>query len=166
MAVDKDKAKLVRLVEKLRELQAQTYEVTEEIQRILAGETSIGDILKDLYAAFSDLWQQRYRTPYVFDFKKDAPNMKRLVIKMRLTPADIKARMARYLATDDQYLLRQRHPFGLFHHGINSYAGTAAPAPDLELDGDDEFECGHKPRCRDAGEHTRLRMRELREPRA
>lgn len=155
-----DKLKLQRLYETLRELQAKSYEVTEEIGRVLNGEAGIGDILRGLEQALSATWAARHRTPYVWQYVKDRPNMKRL-LKLLGGPDAIKARWLNYVRDDDPYLVKARHPFALFMSNVNRYA-DAGDTSELQLDADAPADCKHSPRCQSDQEHTRRRMADMR----
>lgn len=161
---DADKTRLARigkLVEVLRDLQAKTYEVTEEMQRLLAGEAGIGDRLKQVETAWRAAWSSRYHGDYVFTFAKDRPQIKRLL--KTFTAEDLQVRMLNYIRNDDRYFVERRHPFGLFVSTINQHA--PAGDPDFGLEAADEFRpigCKHEPPCRNDQQHTQKRMSELR----
>jgi len=148
--------KLAKLFEVLREHQAKTYELTEEIQRLLAGEEGIGEKLKRLETFFSQRWQARYRTPYVWAFARDVPQLKRL-LKM-LPIAEIELRIARYLFNDDPYYVKVKHNFGIFVSSINEHAADALPI----VDAGHVRDCKHVPACTSDQEHTKKRSAEMR----
>lgn len=124
-------ARATKLVETLRELQAKTYEVTEELRKVLAGDVAIGDQLKAIEAAYSLCWQSVYGVPYVWDFAKDRAITKRLL--RTLTADDVIARIPTYMGSSEAFYARARHPWGLFASGINRWAVERAPE-DLALD--------------------------------
>lgn len=152
-------AKAVRLLEALRENQAKTYAITEELIEVLAGRVGIGDKLKQLEKTFSALWEARYGSPYVWQYVKDRPQLKRLLTKLEL--AGIERRMANYIRDDDQFLVKARHGFGLFVSQVNRYA-DAGGETDLQLEVEAPLDCKHTPRCGTDQEHTRRRMSDLR----
>src|SRR3990167_4495359 len=77
------RAKLQKLVVELRETQAKTYALVEEIDALLGGAAGIGAQLKAAYLAFDAVWGGRYAPGqtgrYVWAYTKDAPQMKRLI---------------------------------------------------------------------------------------
>ena len=151
--------KLKRLYEALRELQAKTYELTEEFGRLLNGEAGIGAVLRELEEALSAIWEARHKTPYVWQYQRDRPNLKRL-LKLLGGPEPIKARWLNYVRDDDAYLVKARHPFALFVANVNRYADAGAPT-ELELDAL-PADCAHRPPCATDQEHTRRRSAEMR----
>ncbi len=150
--------KLGTLLEKLREVQAQTYDLAEEMQRLLAGEPGIGARLKVVEAGFSDLWEGRYHAPYVFNFLRDRPQIKRLL--KSATPDAILDRALRYIKSNDPFYAEKRHPFGLFVSSWNSWAQAAESPDDFDLEA--PADCNHSPRCASDAIHTRRKSAELR----
>lgn len=148
-----------KLFEKLRERQAEAQEIADEILRELGGEQTLGSTLRQLEGAYSEAWQRRYGSPYMFNFAKDRAHWKRLV-KLGSVD-DVIARVLSYLHDDDEYLRRQRHPFGLFVARFNQYA-VDAPVTELALEAP-VTDCRHTPPCRSDQEHTRKRMAEMRQ---
>jgi hypothetical protein len=151
--------KLKRLYDTLRELQAKSSDVTEEIGRLLNGEAGIGDGLKGLEQALSATWAARHKTPYIWQYVKDRPNLKRLW-KLLGGPAPITARWLNYVRDDDPYLVKARHPFALFVANVNRYADSGESS-ELELV-EAPADCRHTPPCHSDQEHTRKRSAELR----
>ena|SRR3990172_1700566 len=140
------RAKLQKLVVELRETQAKTYALVEEIDALLGGAAGIGAQLKAAYLAFDAVWCSRYAPGqtgrYVWAYMKDAPQMKRLI--KGIGSEELGRRMVRYLANDDAFYTKARHPFALFVASINTHA--SAPFEGAESD----------------AEHTRRRMEEMR----
>lgn len=149
--------KCEKLLERLRELQAQTYAITEELLEVTGGRVTISDKLKQLEATFSTAWQARYGSPYVWQYVKDRPQLKRLLGKLELSA--IALRMGAYLRDADPFLLKARHGFGLFVSQINRYAEDLAADLQLEAPATD---CRHTPPCHSDQEHTRKRSADLR----
>lgn len=152
--------KCEKLLERLRELQAQTYAITEELLEVTGGRVTISDKLKQLEAMFSTCWQARYGSPYVWQYVKDRPQLKRLLGKLELTA--IEQRMVNYLRDDDPFLGRARHGFGLFVSQINRYAPENGGDVDLQLEAP-VVDCRHTPTCSSDQEHTRKRMADMRQ---
>lgn len=153
-----DLEKLKALLSVAMDLQEKLDATLGELSTQLGGGEALGDVLKRLYRVYGAAWAERYRGGrYVWAYQKDAPNLKRL-LKM-LGEEELSARMVRYIATDDPFIVRARHPFGLFVTGVNSYAGQAAPFT-LEEDGP-VADCRHSPKCRTDAEHTTRRRADL-----
>lgn len=153
-----------KLVGRLREIQAQTFEVTEEIERVLGGQQRLGDILKDLEHAFDSAWCARYapgRTgAYVWAYVKDRPQMKRLVRMLGVD--ELKARFIRYMRNDDPFYVKARHPFGSLVSSVNTHAAQGEAAEGFDLADQPPAGCKHSPPCRNDVEHTRRRQQDLR----
>ena len=153
--------KLIKLFTALREIREKETLILEEIDNVLGGGVGVGELLKRLERHYSELWTVRYRSPYTWRYPVDRPNLKRL-IKL-LGVEEIERRMIVYVKDGDPYLVKARHPFGLFVSNVNTYA--AAPVDDFTLAGGAAptvADCKHAPACRDDQEHTRRKMAELR----
>lgn len=116
--------KLTKLHEKWFELAEQMAAINDEIKNLLAGGPGIGEILKRLQRHYSECWAVRYRGDYLFEFKKDVPNLKRLI--KNLGVEEVELRMLRYLRNEDPYFMKGRHSFGLFVATINQHAAAGA----------------------------------------
>ena len=152
-----------KLLDAIRELQAKTYEVTEELQALLKGEAITGDHLRLLEAAWSIEYERRYGTPYMFEFKRDRPLWKRLV--KAVGPDEVHNRIVAYFHETDQYRERARHPFGLFVSQFNSLATLQRPSrPGEDLLGFELMarDCHHKPPCTSDAQHTRRKAEDVR----
>lgn len=148
-----------KLLDAIRELQAKTYEVTEELQALLKGEAITGDHLRLLESAWSTEYERRYGTPYMFEFKKDRPHWKRLI--KAVGPEEICNRIVAYFHETDQYRERARHPFGLFVSQFNSLATqrVSEQLAGFELIARD---CHHNPPCTSDAQHTRRKAEDVR----
>lgn len=124
-------AKLSKLHEKWFELAEQMAAINDEIKNLLAGGPGVGELLKRLQRHFSECWQVRYRGEYLFEFKKDVPNLKRLI--KNLGVEEVERRMLRYLQNEDPYFMKARHSFGLFVATINQHAAAGGPAIEQQL---------------------------------
>jgi len=107
------------LLEELQALREKETALIEEINLQLGGGVGIGQKMRAARADFEDAWALRYRTPYQWQHTKDAPNLKRLVLA--LGPEEFRARAGRYVKDEDPWLLKNRHPFGVFVSSINRY---------------------------------------------
>ncbi len=160
-AAKKAKAGLnVPAVQKILTLLKQRHDddgaLIEELERLVGGGPGIGDILKELYAYWNDLWHAVYGSDYVFTFTRDAPQMKRLV--RQLGPDEVRARMLSYLKDREVFVADKKHPFGLFVSMSNKYAGLLAGADDAAAVG-----CKHTPRCTTDLQHTTKKLKEARQ---
>jgi hypothetical protein len=156
---DADKAtieKLKKLYEALRENEAKSYELLEEIGRVLGGEPGIGALLKEAEAAFAAAWSTRYPGRYIWRYTQDRPNIKRLLKALGLE--EFSARAKHYIADPDPYYLKARHSFALFVASINSHAVIGADALELTPASD----CKHTPRCQSQAVCTRRSAADLR----
>jgi len=159
-----DAAKLAKLLAVGKDLHGKLGAVLEEIDEVIGGGAGIASQIKMFEAGFDAVWCERYARGqtgrYVWRFSSDVPQIKRLLKMLGLD--ELKGRVIRYIANDDPFLVRARHPFGLFVSGINSYAGEGqAPAP-LELEAEAPIDCRHTPRCSSEQAHTRRRSAEMR----
>lgn len=157
-AIDPDKVQ--KLLDAWDELQAKQDAIVDEIRRMLGGGVPIGELLKQAEAAFSTAWNDRYPGRYVWQYAKDRPHMKRLLLTLGLE--ELTARFGRYVRNHDQFFTQARHSFGAFVHTVNQHAALAV-AGGFDLDDSDRpVGCTHLPACRDDVEHTRKRASEMR----
>ena len=154
--------KVKKLLGLVLEHHQQDAAIIAEINELLGGGIGIGEKLKQLYTAFDELWGHRYAKGepghYVWNFRADAPNAKRLLQLLGLE--EVQRRAASYLKDDDDYLRKAKHPFLLFVRNVNNYAHEA-PSTAFELAPDEgEVEgCTHEPRCLTDMQHTVRRRR-------
>lgn len=154
------KQKIRTLIKKLRTLQAQTYELAEEMERLLDTNPTTGDLVRRLFEAWKVSWGGRYPgDQYAFAGAKDATNFKRLL--KTFPPEEIERRMHAYLGDGDPFYTKGRHPLGLFVASINKH-GTAQAAPDLELSAPTIPGCRHVPRCTSDQTHTKRTQADIR----
>lgn len=153
----------LKLLEVAREHMEKAELARLEAAELLGGGTGTAATMRLFVKVFDRLWCQRYAHGqtgrYIWRWAVDTPNIKRLLRTLGLPELEVRA--ARYLQTSDPFLDRQRHPFGLFVSGINSYAGAAdAPAGAFELDGAPVPDCKHTPPCQSDQEHTQRKRAE------
>ena len=163
--VSKDALKKVeRLLAVFKEGHDRNTALLEEITELLGGGVGIAAHLRAFEVAFDVLWCERYAkgqtNRYVWRFAVDRPNIKRLLKTIGLE--ELKSRAFNYLRSDDAFLVRSRHPFGLLVHGINGYANEG-DAPELHLEAPTVADCRHLPRCASDQQHTRLKAQEMRQ---
>lgn len=153
--------KVRKLLEVTADLHGKLGDTLNEIDELLGGGAGIAASMKQLEAAFDGAWSARYASGhggrYVWSYKKDKPQIKRLLKLLGLEEACRRA--VAYLQTEDPFIVRARHPFGLFVSTINSY--TAA-ADGRGYDAAPPTGCLHAPPCRSDQEHTKRLMAEAR----
>jgi hypothetical protein len=162
-----NRAKLVKMLEVARDLHEKMAAVLEECDELLGGGAGLAAQIKAFERAFDEAWGRRYAAGqhgrYVWRYAADVPNIKRLLKQFKPNGLEeLTKRANRYLSTEDDFLKRNRHPFGLFVSGVNSYADEGQAVEDLELDPAAPSDCKHTPRCRTEVEHTKRRSADLR----
>lgn len=146
------RATILRLLDLKHELHEKQLAIDAEIRALITGEDGIGVKLKRLGRHYSETWETRYGTPYVFAFAKDTPQWKRLLRSMSVE--ELEARVVSFIRSDDKFYLQTRHAFGVFVKSINSLAGL--PARGATVVG-----CGHEPACADGAACTARKYQEL-----
>lgn len=125
MATD-NTAKLTKLVVALVEL-SDAYEekrgaIVAEMDALLAGKGGIGVKLKILKGHWAAAWTARHHETCDFDHVKHTAFLKK---KLALFSVDeIQAKMSSYVASDDPYYVRARHPFTLFMSSFQTWRGV------------------------------------------
>ena len=152
--------KIEGLLGVLMERHQQCAALIEEITELLGGGAGIAAQMKEFEGAFEHAWTQRYHGQrYLWRYVKDRPQTKRLLKTLGLDELTLRA--ARYIANEDPFLTRERHPFGLFVSGINRYAAESDGMPLYAL-GSPAVGCTHVPRCTSDIEHTGKRSADMR----
>lgn len=152
---------MVKLVTQMRVEHDRLGALIEEFDNLLAGKASTGELLKGLYATWSELWESRHRSKYAWAMERDAPNMKKL---LKLLGVDeLEAKMVSYIKNEDPYYAERRHPFGLFVSSINSHRGLATRR--FDDDAPVVSGCLHSPPCTSDQQHTKRRNLEMSEVR-
>ncbi len=101
------------------------------------------------------LFADKTGSHYVFKGVRDLAPLRALLNSC--TAEDIARRMTAYFNDADDYVRRAGYPLGLFIAQFNRFVVV----PDaIELSGDQDFDCGHHPRCKDAAAHTLRKVRE------
>lgn len=154
-------ANVTKLIAIGKDLHSKLGATLDELDALLDGKASIATDLKRFQQDFDSLWGSRYAGGqtgrYIWRHVIDLPNMKRLLKALGL--AELTDRAVNYLRSEDPFLMKNRHPFGLFVSGINSYANDA---PSGELDLSAPVDCRHTPRCGSDQAHTARKMAEAR----
>jgi hypothetical protein len=130
-----EKRKLERLVTAGRELLEKLGAVLDEADVVIGGGAGIGQQLRTFEDAFDAGWGQVYAAGetgrYVWNYRRDRPNTKRLLKTFGLM--GLTERAVAYLEDRDPFLTKERHPFGLFVARINRYAAVL-PAHEDDAD--------------------------------
>lgn len=155
---DKRAKQLVARVDRAVALLGQIHDELIAIKRTAEGSNPTGEIFQH----FSDLWERRYRAKYTFNGAVDGNHIKRL-LKVFDVPT-LKARLTRYFADDDSFLLKNRHAFNVFIGRVNNYATPEKGKSPLLADDTPApvVGCTHTPPCGTDAEHTRRRMGDMR----
>lgn len=151
--------KVTGLLVVLKENHEKSAALIEEIAEVLGGGPGVAAQMNEFEKAFARVWEQRYSQIYVWRYAVDRPNIKRLLRTLGLE--ELKARAFNYLRSDDPFIVRSRHPFGLFVSGINSYANEGQGSA-FDLEAPAVADCQHTPRCASDQVHTQRKMREMR----
>lgn len=152
--------KVKKLLAALRQVREQEQAIVDELDTILGGGVSIGELMVQGRKAWEAAYATRYKGGgYLWQMQRDMPNMKRLVKTLGIE--ELAARFGRFIRKDDDFYIRNRHAFGVFVSSVNEHAAASAgPIDDLELE--PPADCKHSPPCKSDQEHTAKRMRELR----
>lgn len=104
-----------------------------EMCAVLRREPGIGEKLATLKRHWCTVWQARHHEPCDFDHVKHT-----VILKKKLAVFSVEAicaKMNDYVATDDSYYSRARHPFNLFVKTFDSWKGIPSE-PDRVDSGD------------------------------
>lgn len=78
--------------------------------------------VKQFFTIFDDVWRLRYGDGYERFTAADAANAKRVIKQFpKLTRDELETWCERYLATDDDFVLRNAHKFDTFFYRLNAY---------------------------------------------
>lgn len=152
-------AALEKILPVMRELHEKQGAMIEEFENIVGGGPTIGDKLKHLEAYWSELWEWRYREPYVWpkdEFAKSRGQWKTLLKKIPIEA--LKNRIANYIRNGDDFFVSKKHPFGMFVATINQHVNARGDVAQLQERPDG---CKHDPPCADQFEHTRRKQQEM-----
>ncbi len=168
--VDADRARKQRYLAKLDEILDSLDELRTQVQPLknLAEGVNPG---REVLTDFDEHCQRSYAAganpPVHYEFNKtvDPAHVKRLLKTM--DRPTLRARITRYFADREPFLVRNKHPFNLFISRINTYAPPTLTPPNLRGRAFDPepapaADCGHQPRCVDDATCTAKRRTELR----
>lgn len=135
------------LLREARETVARAHDQLLAIEQLIAGT----DPVREISDFWMGQWVAKYRVDYQWSYAKDRANIKRLHKTLGLT--DLKARIVAYLSSEEDFHVRNKHPFGVFVATVNSWGGRLKPRP---------VGCLHDEACPDDVVCTRKRMAEAR----
>lgn len=151
--------KFVKLLEAAKEKHTQIGALLDEVDALLGGKAGVGSEMKQLETAYDAFWCERYAPgshgQYVWNHKRDKPQMKRLIKLLGI--AEVIERASRFLGNDENFYLRTRHNFGVFVQSINSHAGESKGSRVDPVPG-----CMHVPACTSDQQHTKRRNQDMR----
>lgn len=149
--------KIGKLVVVFGDLHEKQQAVIDEIVELAGGGAGIGAKLKEFQAAWQEAWNMRYQGTYAWAWVKDVPQQKRLL--KAFTLEDLRGRIGRFIRDEDQFLVRNRHAFGLFVSGVNKFT-EERPVGGMGLlaGGERPIGCSHTPACPSDTACTKKRM--------
>src|SRR5437667_12718057 len=95
-----DIEKLKGTLAAIHERHTQIAALLEEVETVLGGGLAMSELLKWGERTFSELHGARYPGKYVWQYAKDRPQLKRLILA--LGTEELGQRMQRYLHNDDE----------------------------------------------------------------
>lgn len=128
MATDA-RAKLAKLLDALTALDehcaetcgAKRQAIYAEMAAALGKGEGIGSRLQRLKAYWCLIWTERHKEKIEFDHVAHTGGLKKKALAF--TNSQIETKMANYLACDEAYYVRARHPFGLFLKTFDTWRG-------------------------------------------
>ena len=143
------------IVEAIRVHQAQVYELTEELRVLLSGGASVAEQVQAYKKRWSEVREAvGYGFAYGFNDRVDVPHIRKFLKLFGLE--NLQDMMDRYHRDRDEFLLRAKHPHGLFVSGINRYGSREADVYKAPI-----INCTHSPRCGSDQEHTRRMVEDM-----
>lgn len=132
--MDVDAGKVTELLLKIRKSREATAALVDELESLLAGEQTPGQIAKLLVDTFRARWStaNRGQTYVVSNYAAALAGMKKLL--KDLSRDEILKRIDGYLASRDRFFVEGKHNLSTFISQINRFGST----PDL-LGGEDKY---------------------------
>ena len=92
-----------------------------EVCAILGGQAGLGARLTALKVHWCGVWRERHHDPCVFDNVKFGAELKK---KMLAYGDDVvRVKMSSYVACDEAWYVRERHPLSLFFRNFDTWRG-------------------------------------------
>lgn len=134
-----DKEKLLQAVKTLRAAHDKLGGLIDTIEALSMEEATPGQIAKGLVGDFIVVWGKRYKgqTYVVTNWPRELGAVKRLLKGM--SADELRARLVRYVASDDPFYAGARHPLPMFWAAVNKFG---AEVGQRRLLGDSEDEGG------------------------
>ena len=122
--MSEDRKQVIKLLAKRREVEEECRQklalLDAEIDALLGGGETIGKRIARIKLGFSDAWQARYGSPYVFtNHARVSADIKKLLVDQ--PESEIALRAARYLADNDGFYANARHPWEIFLKAFNRF---------------------------------------------
>lgn len=126
------RATLVKLLDAFEDREAQRRAELDalivEMRALVTGGETIGQKLAAVKAHWCAAWTERHHEKCAFDHVKHTAALKKKLATF--TVEEISVKISSYLASEEAYYVRARHPFSLFLTSFDSWRGlTAASAP-------------------------------------
>lgn len=133
MAAEDNRATLIKLLDKLREVDTEYAEKREailsEMSTLLKGGEGIGPKITRLKAAWQDAWKSRHGGAYLFvNHAMVGASLKRFL--QAHDEEEIGLRMLSFVRSDEGFYVRAKHPFEMFVKVFNQMEGRRAVVPD------------------------------------
>jgi hypothetical protein len=155
--MDAEQKTMLALAADTRKLIDQVLKNVSKLEQYISSDPKTNKV-KGYLAAFDQHWAARYGEPYVFAGAKDAAQAKNLLTK--LGERELWQRTLNYLASNDNFYVSKRHPFGMLVKDINVF-GSAAAAARTAPRSAAVVDCRHQPPCTSDVQHTRRRSEEM-----
>lgn len=122
-----DRAKVLALLEKLRELDddytSKREALLDEIAARAGGGEPISAKLRYLRGVICASWQERYHEPMDYRDTEIVPHLKRWLVKSKMSKDAIEARWRNFIGSSDPFYVQRRHALLIFVRDFNSLVG-------------------------------------------
>jgi hypothetical protein len=141
-----EKAKLDSAVRGLRATWMKWGEQLDALEAMLSEEATPGQQAKHLLDYFATAWHGKYRQRYVVTNGAAAIAALKKLLK-DLTIVEVEKAMTAFLASNDPFYVKARHPLSMFVPAVNKFT-VAAPAADRDMFEMAPPDCRHAPKCK------------------
>lgn len=120
-----DTEKVLQAMKLLRAEHAKLGGQIDTIEALLMNEATPGQIAKGLVGDFVIVWGKRYKgqTYVIANWPRELGAVKRLL--KELSADELRARMVRYVASEDPFYAGARHPLPMFWAAVNKFGKVA-----------------------------------------